>query len=72
MAKKTKRMFEFLKPTNRPAIIPSEGDISSKTSLNSNRLAGKNISKKAMKKALRDAIEERGIEVSKEFLTGKK
>lgn len=72
MAKKTKRMFEFLKPTNRPAIIPSEGDISSKTSLNSNRLAGKNISKKAMKKALRDAIEERGIKVSKEFLTGKK
>lgn len=71
MAKKTKRMFVFSRPTNRPAIIQSE-DNSSKTSLNSNRLAGKNVSSIGTNPALNKAIEQCGIEVSRKFLTDKK
>lgn len=72
MGAKTKRMFGFLKPSNRPAIIESEEDGSRKTSLNSNRLAGKNSMGRGSNAALNTAIEKCGIEVAIKYLTDNK
>ncbi|MDC0147408.1 hypothetical protein OAI46_00870 [Alphaproteobacteria bacterium] len=69
MAAKSKRMFGFMVPTNRPAIIESDEDGSRKTSLNSNRLAGKNSIGRGSNPSLNKAIEECGVAVSIKFLT---
>jgi hypothetical protein len=69
MAPKNKRMFRFMKASNRPAIIESEEEGTRKTSLNSNRIAGKNSIKSRSNPALNKAIEECGIAVSIKFLT---